>query len=80
MPSRPYKNTIFDQIGQNQTLITNSVKNQFGYSVSLSQDGKILAVAALDYPETFGSVTVYKLIENENLGSSSSLEAFGSTN
>jgi len=69
IPTRTFENTVFQQIGQDKTLITNSLDDQFGYQVSLSQDGKILAAATPNYPEGFGSVTVYELIENESSSS-----------
>jgi len=62
-----YPHTLLHQVGQDITL--NTVKNGFGWfgfgwSVSLSQNGKILAAGA----PGLNCVTVYELVRNENFG------------
>jgi len=59
-----YPPTLLHKVGQDTTLNTTTDGFGFGSSVSLSQNGNILAAGA----PGLNCVTVYKLVRNENFG------------
>lgn len=65
-PSTCFSSVRYDPQGQDLKLeLENSFPDRFGHSMSLSQDGNIVATSVLLYPENRGSVRVY---ERQNQG------------
>ena len=60
-PSTCFSSVRYDSKGQDLRLeLENPFPDRFGHSVSLSQDGNIVATSVLLYPENRGSVRVYE--------------------
>lgn len=59
-PSSFFSASYFEQVGPDLDIRNKGQIDKFGQSVSISKDGSILAVGVLSYPNTFGSVIVYR--------------------
>ena len=60
-PSTSFSSQIFSQVGADIKLGANNSNDGFGTSISMSENGDIVAVGASFEPNETGSVTIYKL-------------------
>ena len=67
-PSSCFTDVNYLSQGQLQRLSGSYNGDRNGHSVSLSEDGTIIAVSALQFPEGTGSVTIYEQVFSNNQG------------
>jgi len=67
-PSREFASTTFTSLGNEITSDSSTITDNFGETVSLSNDGHTIAVGTPTYPDGRGSVTVYRLVDTVNFG------------
>lgn len=59
-PSTFFSDEVFSMVGE--TIDIGATNGGFGQTISMNEDGNIVAVGALFYPQNRGSITVFELV------------------